>query len=126
MATTEDREIVAARGVLGRYADVYGLAAQGPVPVEDIAESLCGLHVRDVPLDAQVIEPEVQVLLVAHAQNLPDATLYAIDQFVMRGGRLIPMVDPHSQSQANRPSPGQPPARYTDSTRHRPTQYWGL
>ena len=49
--------------------------------------------VRDVPLDAQVIEPDVQVLLVAHAQNLSDATLYAIDQFVMRGGRGVFLVD---------------------------------
>ena len=82
--------------------------------------------VRDIPLDAQVIEPEVQVLLVAHAQNLPDATLYAIDQFVMRGGRLIAMVDPHSESQANRPSPGQPPARDTASNLDRLLNAWGI
>lgn len=82
--------------------------------------------VRDVPLDAQVIEPEVQVLLVAHAQNLPDATLYAIDQFVMRGGRLIAMVDPHSESQANRPTPGQPPARDTASNLDRLLNAWGI
>ena len=82
--------------------------------------------VRDIPLDAQVIEPEVQVLLVAHAQNLPDATLYAIDQFVMRGGRLIAMVDPHSESQASRPSPGQPPARDTASNLDRLLNAWGI
>ncbi|PWS36250.1 ABC transporter [Falsiroseomonas bella] len=82
--------------------------------------------VRDVPLDAQVIEPDVQVLLVAHAQNLSDATQYAIDQFVMRGGRLIVMVDPHSESQASRPSPGQPPARDTASNLDRLLNAWGI
>ena len=82
--------------------------------------------VRDVPLDAQVIAPDVQVLLVAHAQNLSDATLYAIDQFVMRGGRLIAMVDPHSESQATRPSPGQPPARNTSSNLDRLLNAWGI
>ena len=82
--------------------------------------------VRDVPLDAQVIAPDVQVLLVAHAQDLPDATLYAIDQFVMRGGRLIAMVDPHSESQATRPSPGQPPARETSSNLDRLLNAWGI
>ncbi|WP_270935381.1 GldG family protein [Falsiroseomonas oryzae] len=82
--------------------------------------------VRDVPLDAQVIEPDVQVLLVAQAQHLPDATLYAIDQFVMRGGRLIAMVDPHSESQASRPSPGQPPARDTSSNLARLFDAWGI
>jgi ABC-type uncharacterized transport system involved in gliding motility auxiliary subunit len=82
--------------------------------------------VRDVAADAQVIDAEVQVLLVAHAQNLPDATLYAIDQFVMRGGRLIAMVDPHSESQASRPSPGQPPARDTASNLDRLLNAWGI
>ena len=68
--------------------------------------------VRNVPLDAQVIDPEIQVLLVAHAQNLSPNTLYAIDQFVMRGGRLMAMVDPHSEAQAATPNPqtGQPPS----------------
>ena len=43
------------------------------------------------------------MLLVAQAQNLSEATLYAIDQFVMRGGRLMAMVDPHSEAAAAAP-----------------------
>jgi ABC-type uncharacterized transport system involved in gliding motility auxiliary subunit len=82
--------------------------------------------VRDIAADAQVIEPDVQVLLVAHAQNLPDATLYAIDQFVMRGGRLIALTDPHSESQISRPSPtGRPPAD-TASNLDRLFNAWGI
>lgn len=66
--------------------------------------------VKTVPTDAQVIDPEIQVLLVVHPQNLSDNTLYAIDQFVMRGGRLMVMVDPYSEAQAATPGPdGQPP-----------------
>ncbi len=56
--------------------------------------------VKTVPLDAQVIDPDIQVLLVAEAQNLSPATLYAIDQFVMRGGKLMAMVDPWSEAMA--------------------------
>ena len=82
--------------------------------------------VKDVGLDAQVIEPDIQVLLVAHAQNLPLATQYAIDQFVMRGGKLIVMVDPHSESQAARPGPGGQPPRDTSSTLNRLLEPWGL
>ncbi len=86
-----------------------------------------GFGVRTVPLDAQVIDPEIQVLLVAHAQNLSDNTLYAIDQFVMRGGRLMVMVDPHSEAQAATPDPrtGQPPAD-TSSTLKRLFDAWGI
>ncbi len=60
---------------------------------------------EDGATDAQVIDPDIQVLLVAEAQNLSDATLYAIDQFVMRGGRLMVMVDPWSEAMAADPSP---------------------
>jgi len=82
--------------------------------------------VRDITPDTQVIEAEVQVLLVAHAQNLPEAALYAIDQFVMRGGRLIALTDPHSESQASRPSPGQRPPADTSSNLHRLLNAWGI
>src|ERR1700755_3538918 len=61
--------------------------------------------VRTVPTDAQVIDPDIQVLLVAEAQNLSPATLYAIDQFVMRGGKLMAMVDPWSEALAGTPAP---------------------
>ena len=83
--------------------------------------------VRTVPLDAQVIDPEIEVLLVAHAQNLSDNTLYAIDQFVMRGGRLMVMVDPHSEAQSAIPNPqtGQPPAN-TSSSLARLFDAWGI
>ena len=51
MAVTEDREILAARDLLARYADVYPLDGAEIVPVEDIAESFLRLRVKDAPLD---------------------------------------------------------------------------
>lgn len=82
--------------------------------------------VQDVPLDAQRIADEVQVLLVAHPQNLPDSTQYAIDQFVMRGGKLIVFVDPHSEGQAMRPGPGGQPNTRTASSLDRLLNAWGV
>ncbi len=82
--------------------------------------------VRDIAMDALVIEPDVQLLLVAHPQGLSDATLYAIDQFVMRGGRLIAMVDPHSEMQAARPGPGNRPPADTASNLDRLLNAWGI
>ena len=83
--------------------------------------------VRQVALDAQVIDPDIEVLLVAHAQNLSDNTLYAIDQFVMRGGRLMAMVDPHSEAQGAvaDPQTGQPP-RDTASNLAKLFDAWGI
>ncbi|MGG5821722.1 Gldg family protein [Falsiroseomonas sp. HW251] len=82
--------------------------------------------VRDIPLDAQVIDPDVNVLMVAHAQGLSDATLYAIDQFVMRGGRLMAFTDPHEEGMALRPTMGGAPPRDTSSNLNRLYQAWGI
>lgn len=83
-------------------------------------------QVRSVPTDAQVIDPDIQVLLVAQAQNLSDATLYAIDQFVMRGGRLMAMVDPWSEAQAAQPSQTGMPPTDTHSDLKKLFDAWGI
>jgi ABC-type uncharacterized transport system involved in gliding motility auxiliary subunit len=54
--------------------------------------------VQTIATDVQSIPEEVDVLLVIHPRHLSDATLYAIDQFVMRGGKLIAFVDPQADN----------------------------
>lgn len=44
------------------------------------------------------IPDEVSVLLLVHPKQLPQPTLYAIDQFVLRGGKLLAFVDPFSEA----------------------------
>jgi ABC-type uncharacterized transport system involved in gliding motility auxiliary subunit len=79
-----------------------------------------------VPTDAQVIDPDIQVLLVAEAQHLSPATLYAIDQFVMRGGKLMAMVDPWSEAMAAVPSPTGMPPDDTHSDLKKLFDAWGI
>jgi ABC-type uncharacterized transport system involved in gliding motility auxiliary subunit len=59
--------------------------------------------VREIKTDAEEIDADVKALVVVHPKDLSDKTLFAIDQFVLRGGRLIVCVDPFSISdmQAN-------------------------
>ncbi|MDR3536138.1 MAG: Gldg family protein [Acetobacteraceae bacterium] len=83
-------------------------------------------QVKTVATDAQVIDPDIQVLLVAEAQNLSDPTLYAIDQFVMRGGRLMVMVDPWSEAMAATPSPTGMPPTDTHSDLKKLFDAWGI
>jgi ABC-type uncharacterized transport system involved in gliding motility auxiliary subunit len=82
--------------------------------------------VKQVPLDAQVIDPDIQVLIVAQAQNLTDTALYAIDQFVMRGGRLMAMVDPYSEMEANTQSPTGLPPEEVSSNLAKLFDAWGI
>ena len=41
------------------------------------------------------IAEDIDFLMVVHPKNLPEETLYAIDQYVMRGGKLLVFLDPH-------------------------------
>ena len=82
--------------------------------------------VKTVPTDAQVIDPDIQVLLVAEAQHLSPAILYAIDQFVMRGGKLMAMVDPWSEAMAAVPSPTGMPPDDTHSDLKKLFDAWGI
>ena len=52
--------------------------------------------VKEIRLDAPNIDDDVKVLLVIHPRNLPEETEYAIDQYVLRGGKLIAFVDPYA------------------------------
>jgi ABC-type uncharacterized transport system involved in gliding motility auxiliary subunit len=46
------------------------------------------------------IEDDVEVLMLAQPHNVDPATLYAIDQFVMRGGRVLAFIDPLAEVMA--------------------------
>lgn len=52
------------------------------------------------PTVAQVPE-HLRTLLVVHPQALSEQTLYGIEQFVLRGGRLMMFIDPLSEQRSN-------------------------
>ena len=52
--------------------------------------------VRSLTTDLDHIDKDVDVLMIVHPKNFPPKTLYAIDQFVMRGGKVLLFVDPDS------------------------------
>jgi ABC-type uncharacterized transport system involved in gliding motility auxiliary subunit len=52
--------------------------------------------VREIPMTAGKIDDDIKVLLVVHPREITDTTQYALDQFVMRGGKLLAFLDPHA------------------------------
>ncbi|MEI8034012.1 MAG: GldG family protein [Betaproteobacteria bacterium] len=52
--------------------------------------------IRKLELSAKKIDDDIKVLLVIHPKNITEEAEYAIDQFVLRGGKLIAFVDPYS------------------------------
>jgi len=61
-------------------------------------------------LEVKTIDPAVKVLMVVHPKALADDTLYAIDQFVLGGGRLLAFVDPSASSDTSGEDPQNPQA----------------
>jgi ABC-type uncharacterized transport system involved in gliding motility auxiliary subunit len=56
---------------------------------------------------AEEIPAHVSVLMLVHPKQLPQQTLYAIDQFVLRGGKLLAFVDPYSEADTGSGFPGE-------------------
>src|SRR5579862_9129022 len=66
-------------------------------------------EVRTIGTDLDKISPEIDVLLIIHPQKMSEKTQYAIDQFVLGGGKALVFVDPVSEIQQSRPSQFNPP-----------------
>jgi len=89
---------IAGDDVSGYMAQMMRMQGQQPKPAWAIVSHLKQLFdVSTVSPDVDKIE-DVDILLVVHPKNLPDKTLFAIDQFVLKGGRTIICVDPHCVS----------------------------
>src|SRR5579885_1663236 len=63
-------------------------------------------RIEDLPLDFSAVPAEIDVLMVVHPRQLTPRTLFAIDQFVLKGGKALVFVDPYSELQAATASPG--------------------
>ena len=64
--------------------------------------------VRTLNANVASIDADVDVLLLVHPKALTPATLFAIDQFVLRGGRALIFVDPESEADTSGQQPGNP------------------
>jgi ABC-type uncharacterized transport system involved in gliding motility auxiliary subunit len=83
-------------------------------------------RVKPLASDIDAIPADIDVLMLVHPQNLPDKTLFAIDQFVLKGGKALVFVDPLSELQASHPSQLNPPGSPTSSNLERLFKSWGI
>lgn len=55
-------------------------------------------ELRPLALTTRAIPDDLELLLLVHPKGLEEGLLYAIDQFVLRGGRVLALLDPHAES----------------------------
>ena len=54
--------------------------------------------VRELGESPDKIDKDIDVLMVVHPKSLPEKTQFAIDQYVLGGGRAMVFVDPNAES----------------------------
>jgi ABC-type uncharacterized transport system involved in gliding motility auxiliary subunit len=82
-------------------------------------------EVKEIPMTAKEIDKDVNVLLLIHPQHIQPLTEYALDQFVLRGGKLIAFVDPYAYFDQQPTMPGVPP-QPSSSTLPTLFKAWGV
>ena len=93
----------------------FDFASQQPTPAWMLVEEVRQLfQIESLKADVDLIPEHVSVLLLIHPKNLPEPTLYAIDQFVLRGGKLLAFVDPFSEADTGMGMPGEGMERTSD------------
>jgi ABC-type uncharacterized transport system involved in gliding motility auxiliary subunit len=53
-------------------------------------------ELKRVSMDIDRIEDDIKTLLVVHPRGIGDQTQFALDQFVLRGGKLVVFLDPYA------------------------------
>jgi ABC-type uncharacterized transport system involved in gliding motility auxiliary subunit len=92
-------------GVQGQFNPQTGQMGE-PWPIYTQLQQL--FAVRTLTADLDHIDKDVDVLMLIHPKQLAPKTLYAIDQFVMRGGRMLLLVDPNAGSDLSGQDPRNP------------------
>jgi ABC-type uncharacterized transport system involved in gliding motility auxiliary subunit len=67
-------------------------------------------EVKTIPPTTEKIDPATDVLMIVHPQGLSPRTLYAIDQYVLGGGKVLAFVDPFCEAQPVPQDPQNPMA----------------
>ena len=86
-------------------------------------------NLKPIPTTATSIDADVDVLVIVHPKGLSPATQFAIDQYAMRGGRILMFVDPVAEADTAGADPSNPMAAMTANKSSDPgplLKAWGV
>ena len=121
------KAVVGLISALPLEGDMMAMMRGRPAEPMAVMEQLQQLDtVKPLAADIDAVPAEVDVLMLVHPQALTEKTLYAIDQFVLKGGKALVFVDPYSELQAFRPGQRNPPGSPSASNLERLFKSWGF
>lgn len=115
--------LISSLPVDARFDQMSGQMAPGWASIQQLRETL---EVRTLQADGNPIPDDIGVLMLVHPKALTPQAQYAIDQFVMRGGKLIAFMDPQSENDNAGAQPGMPPMGDRSSTLGPLLDAWGV
>ncbi|RMH03191.1 MAG: ABC transporter [Nitrospirae bacterium] len=88
------------------FAMLQGQPNRPPWLIMDVIRQVA--EVRTLDRELSEIPDDIDVLMLVHPKNFRDETLYAIDQFILRGGRALVFVDAYAEADRVAPNPMNP------------------
>lgn len=87
--------------------------------------------VREVPMSSEEIDADISILVLVHPADISQRAEFALDQFLLRGGKIVAFVDPHSLVSRAYNNPGQmgrAPSTFVSPNSDLPTLFkeWGI
>ncbi|MDR3515226.1 MAG: Gldg family protein [Azospirillaceae bacterium] len=79
------------------------MRGQEAPPLTVIQQLRQNFEVRNLSAKFDEVPADVDVLMLVHPHDLSPRTMYAIDQFALRGGRVLAFVDPNAEASAGNP-----------------------
>ncbi len=107
-------------------APMMPMRGQGPSRWAFISELEKDYTVKQIDADADAIPDDIKVLVVIHPKGASETMQYALDQFVLRGGKLIAFLDAQAVLDRETPSMGQIGAPPSKSNLEKLLKAWGI
>ncbi len=117
--------VMSALPVMGQMSPMMMQRGQNQPPWAFIDELKRDFNVKEVEMTADKIPDDIKLMLVIHPKAISETTEYALDQFLMRGGKLVAFVDPFCALDHTSPQTGMMPPP-SSSTLEKLFKAWGL
>ena len=89
--------VISSFGVMGKEPNYYNQMSaptKGEPPWLFIKELKKNYFVEKIDSSAEAIDDDTDLVLMIHPKNMSEQLMYAVDQFVLKGGNVITYIDP--------------------------------
>ena len=127
------RVMTSEKPTIGVLSSLPVMGQNSPMPVRGqnqpawalLEELKRDFNVKQIDVATEKMDDDIKLLLVIHPKAVSDETQYALDQFLLRGGKLVVFVDPFCALDRSSPQTGMMPPP-SSSTMEKLFKAWGM